>query len=540
MKFGLEIDLLSLLRFQSFLLVLFIYDTSASRILLLGSSIKISGNFMEVLGVGEELARRSHEVYISIAIRTTGDNEAKRFMIVQNITQLSYKLKKDYSFADDIDKIMTEDLFKTNIKLSIFPSGLFDFANLVTNECEEALADDEFILKLKNLKFDIVVLNRFTPSPCFYLIPYFLKVPCVSIGTAFEFWLGCSPTLPSFAHNVLFNYGDNMNFWQRLTNFLLITGISVAMKLGASTRTHDHLLKTYAPGKNSFKEIADESLLFFVTREHVVQWPLPSMPNVITVPSAGCIPPNDLPDDLNKIITLSKHGIIIVSFGSLSEYLPKEVIGKLAAAFKEVKQDVIWKFPFKGANPSDFSLSKNVHVVKWLPQNDLLGHNNTKLFITHCGNNGQYESICQGVPMIAFPMFGDQHHNAFRIEHKNFGVALNIVKFNIQEWLNAINNVIENTTFSTNVKIASAVLKDAPMTSRATIAYWIEHVIKFGNYHLRSHAIDLAWYEYFMIDVLLAVSIVFIITLFVIVKLITYCCRFMCKQKQCEKKKKAE
>ena len=166
---------------------------------------------------------------------------------------------------------MTEDLFKTNIKLSIFPSGLFDFANLVTNECEEALADDEFILKLKNLKFDIVVLNRFTLSPCFYLIPYFLKVPCVSIGTAFEFWLGGSPTLPSFAHNILFKYSDNMNFWQRLTNFLLITGISLAMKLGASTRTHDHLLKTYAPGKNSFKEIADESLLFFVTREHVVQ-----------------------------------------------------------------------------------------------------------------------------------------------------------------------------------------------------------------------------------------------------------------------------
>ena len=543
MKFVTEIRSLSLLSLLLSLLSSFISNTSAARILLTGSNVKISGNHMELVGVGEELARRGHEVYISIAKRTTGNNEAKRSSTLPNITELNYKLKKDYSLADDLDKIMIEELFKTNIKLSILPSGLFDYAYLMTNECEEALADDEFILKLKNLKFDMVVVNRFPLSPCFHLIPFFLKVPYVSIGTQFEPWLGGSPTLPSFTYNSLFDYDDNMNFWQRLSNFLFITGVSIAMKLDLVVRSHHHLLKTYAPGKNSFKEIADQSHLFFVTREHVVQWPLPTMPNVITVPSVGCIPPNDLPENLNQIVTSSKHGVIIVSFGSVADFLPKEVITKLAAAFKEVKQDVIWKFPFKGANPADFSLPKNVHVVKWLPQNDLLGHNNTKLFITHCGNNGQYESIYQGIPMVAFPLFGEQHHNAFRMERKGFGVALSIVKFTSEELLNAINDVIENATFSKNVKKASAILKDAPMTPRATVAYWIEHVIKFGHYHLRSHAMDLAWYEYFMVDVLLAVSIVFIITLFVIVKLAACCCRFMCKKKQCHddvKKKKVE
>ena len=543
MKFVSEMGLLSLLSLLLSLLSLFISNTSAARILLVGSNIKISGNHMELVGVGEELARQGHEVYISIAKRTTGDNEAIRRSIVQNITQLNYKLKKDYSLADDLDKIVLGDLFKINNKQSIFPSGLFEYASLISNECEEALADEEFMLTLKNLKFDMIVVNRFPLSPCFHLIPYFLKVPYVSIGSAFEPWLGGSPTVPSFTYNALFNYDDNMNFWQILANFLFITGISIAVKFDVGVRSHHHLLKTYAPGKNSFKEIVDESHLFFVTREHVVQWPLPFMPNVITVPSIGCVPPNALPDDLNKIVTLSKHGVIIVSFGSIAEYLPKEVTAKLAAAFKEVKQDVIWKFPFKGANPADFSLSKNIHVVKWLPQNDLLGYNSTKLFITHCGNNGQYESIYQGVPMVAFPLFAEQHHNAFRMERKGFGVALSIVKFTSEELLNAINDVIENATFSKNIKKASAILRDAPMTPRATVAYWIEHVIKFGHYHLRSHAMDLAWYEYFMVDVLVAVFIVFITTLFVIVKLVTCCCRFMCKKKQCHddvKKKKAE
>ena len=271
MKFVSEMDLLSLLSLLLSLLSLFISNTSVAHILLVGSNIKISGNHMELVGVGEELARQGYEVYISIAKRTTGDNEAIRRSIAQNITQLNYKLKKDYSLADDLDKIVLGDLFKINNKQSIFPSGLFEYASLMTNECEEALADDEFMLMLKNLKFDMIVVNRFPLSPCFHLIPYFLKVPYVSIGSAFEPWLGGSPTLPSFTYNALFNYDDKMNFWQRLANFLFITGISIAVKFDVGVRSHHHLLKTYAPGKNSFKEIVDEAHLFFVTREHVVQ-----------------------------------------------------------------------------------------------------------------------------------------------------------------------------------------------------------------------------------------------------------------------------
>ena len=282
-----------------------------------------------------------------------------------------------------------------------------------------------------------------------------------------------------------------MNFWQRLTNFLFITGISIVTNLNFGVANHHHLLKTYAPGKSSFKEIVDQSLLFFVTREHVLQWAVPTMPNVLTVPSVGCSPPKSLPEEFDKIVTSSKFGVIIVSFGSVAEYLPKDVITKLAAAFKEVKQDVIWKFPFKEANPADFSLSKNVHVVKWLLQNDLLGHNNTKLFITHCGNNGQYESIYQGVPMVAFPLFAEQYHNAFRMQYKGFGIALDIiVKFTSEDLVKVINDVIGNTTYISNVKKALAILQDAPMIARATVAYWIEHVIKFSHQHLRSFAMD--------------------------------------------------
>jgi len=170
-------------------------------------------------------------------------------------------------------------------------------------------------------------------------------------------------------------------------------------------------------------------------------------------------------------------------------------------------------------------LPENIYPFLWIPQNDLLGHNRTKLFITHCGNNGQHESIYQGVPMVAFPLVTDQHHDAFRMTYRGFGVALDIVTFTADELVSAINEVIGNETFSKNVKKASAILRDTPMTPRETAAYWVEHVIKHGHRHLRSHAMNLASYEYVMIDVIAFFVMVVVVLCFFVTKLFQCCCR---------------
>ena len=39
----------------------------------------------------------------------------------------------------------------------------------------------------------------------------------------------------------------------------------------------------------------------------------------------------------------------------------------------------------------DFKMPSNVKFMSWLPQNDLLAHNKTKLFITHGGMYGKVE-----------------------------------------------------------------------------------------------------------------------------------------------------
>jgi len=66
--------------------------------------------------------------------------------------------------------------------------------------------------------------------------------------------------------------------------------------------------------------------------------------------------------------------------------------------FSRLKQRVIWKWETEVMD----DLPSNVLLSKWLPQNDVLGHDNLKVFITHGGQSSFQESLCYQKPVVSF------------------------------------------------------------------------------------------------------------------------------------------
>ena len=160
-------------------------------------------------------------------------------------------------------------------------------------------------------------------------------------------------------------------------------------------------------------------------------------------------------------------------------------------------------------------------IGPWLPQNDLLAHPSVKLFITHCGNNGQFEAVYHGVPMIGFPAypFTDQVHNARRLDHKGYGLSMDLHHFTPDQLVDNVRKIIEDRSYKQRVEKESEIFRSQAQSPVERAAFWIEHVCRFGGDHLRSAGDDLPLYSYLMLDVL-AVSIsALLIAVYLLVKL---------------------
>ncbi|ELU16960.1 hypothetical protein CAPTEDRAFT_145299, partial [Capitella teleta] len=138
----------------------------------------------------------------------------------------------------------------------------------------------------------------------------------------------------------------------------------------------------------------------------------------------------------------ASNEVILLSFGSTVEAFPQDVLARFHEAFSQIAQTVVMR---QSLSPV-IEVPPNVYVTpKWLPQNDILGHAKTVLFINHCGNNGQYESLYHGVPLIGIPMFGDQFHNCHRAEAHGYGLDMRgIHEFSADDLVKAIHEVIQN------------------------------------------------------------------------------------------------
>ncbi|GAU89415.1 hypothetical protein RvY_01966 [Ramazzottius varieornatus] len=129
-----------------------------------------------------------------------------------------------------------------------------------------------------------------------------------------------------------------------------------------------------------------------------------------------------------------ERSLVYVSFGSIGA-LSKGQLSEVYAALVKSEQPFIWSLrqPQQELLPEEerarikAEASKSdaqFLVVAWAPQKDILKHEAVRVFISHCGWNSTLEGLSCGVPIMAWPMFGDQHGNADVVEKSGCGVKL--------------------------------------------------------------------------------------------------------------------
>lgn len=247
--------------------------------------------------------------------------------------------------------------------------------------------------------------------------------------------------------------------------------------------------------------LAQKADLWLMRVDFTFEFPRPTMPNVVYIGGFQSKPSKPLPSNFEKIVQSSgEHGVIIMTLGTLLNDLGPELTEIFASAFARLPQKVLWRHV--GKRPA--TLGNNTMLIDWLPQNDILGHPKTKLFVTHGGTNGLYEAIYHGVPVLGIPLIFDQYDNVVRMKARGVAEIVDVTKLDVDFLTNALKNILDpEKPYKQNMLKLSQLHRDKPIKPLDSAVFWIEYVMRHkGAAHLCTESHKLPWYAYHCLDVM--------------------------------------
>lgn len=360
-------------------------------------------------------------------------------------------------------------------------------------------------------EFDLVVTEPLV-SECVAYAATVLDIPMVyvvppPIVTYLERSLTGHASNPAVVGHVLFGRGAPATFPERFANAVLTVYCSTL------TWFVEWQLRRADPRPYDTVDLVRPSLIF--TNTHFITEPArPLTPNVVQIGGIHLTPPEPIPKDILEFIDDAPHGVIYFTFGSVVSMssLPKNVQSAFREALARVPQKVLWKYEGEMEDKP-----KNVMTRKWFPQRAILLHPNVKLFISHGGISGVYEAVDGGVPVLGFPFYYDQPRNIDNLVDAGMAISMDLLSVTEVTFLKAVLEIVNNDRYQENAKIASERFKDRPVSAADSVVYWTEYVLRHNRgQHLKSHALNLTWYQYYLVDVIFTFLFIAFVVLFII------------------------
>jgi hypothetical protein len=407
---------------------------------------------------------------------------------------------------------------------------IYMFGKVSLSLAHDVLSDKTFIERIKNLKPDLIVLESIHFNMNMVVLPYMLDIPYAFIGTFHDVVLAKIPFSPGLTPFPLAPVSDQMTFLQRIISTLqYLARINFDLFYDSST------VSKFAPHKpyKTINELAANAEIFIAEIDHILDYPRTSLPNTKLVGGSSASPAKPLEGEFKSFVDQSKNGIIVFTFGGSVVDIPPHITSKFLSAFKQLDLGVIWRVNITSPD------STRILTSKWVPQNDLLGHVKTKLFISHCGKNGQYEALYHGVPILCLPIYGDQPYNSERVTVKELGLSADMREASADELADMMKQIVYESKYSENMKKASRLYRELYKNSRKETAYWLDHVLQHGGAYMRSPGQLMPWYQIYVLDVLAAIIVIAILIILSAFFVLKKCYRLF-KGSKATRKSKAE
>ena len=271
--------------------------------------------------------------------------------------------------------------------------SLFQQANVYDEACRVILHESLY-KQLSHTKFDVAFVDLML-NECGLALVNRLNTPAVGFG----FSLSTGPqefttmdSLPSYVPVLMTNLPDKMNFFQRTLN--LMHKILCKLYVNYIHSKVDTYIWRSLPESPSSRTLSSELSGVLINTDFILDYPRAYPPTFRNIGGLQIKKdPGRLPGHIQRFIDNSGDaGVILFTMGFIFDPLsvPTKTISTYLSAFARLPQRVIFKY-----NSSEVAATApdNVLVLPWVPQQAILAHQKTKVFITHCGMHGVLEAI---------------------------------------------------------------------------------------------------------------------------------------------------
>nr|XP_054604895.1 UDP-glucuronosyltransferase 2A1-like [Nothobranchius furzeri] len=131
----------------------------------------------------------------------------------------------------------------------------------------------------------------------------------------------------------------------------------------------------------------------------------------------------------------------------------------------------------------------------------------------------------------------NQPDNMVHMKAKGAAVVVELNSLTSEDLRDAINTVIDGTTYKESAMRLSRIHHDRPMSPLDEAVFWIEFTMRHkGAKHLRVQAHELTWYQYHSLHVLSFLLSVVLLLLFLLDKTCRFCFRRSCCRRNTKRK----